>query len=78
MVLICLHSRSTSWLIRWSLRNRQTTQHIITTIIYIHTVTDDLRVVHFLPEHIDSIINSTLEIGGMEALSQRFPPAHIH
>lgn len=37
-----------------------------------------LRVVYILSEDIECVIDSALEVGRMEALSQRPPPAQIH
>lgn len=36
------------------------------------------RVVDVLPEHVEGVIDSTLEVGGVEALGERLPPAHVH
>lgn len=36
------------------------------------------RVVDVLSEHVERVVDSSLEVGGVEALGQRLPPAHVH
>lgn len=36
------------------------------------------RVVDVLSEDVESVVDSTLEVGGVEALSERLSPAHVH
>lgn len=37
-----------------------------------------LRVVYVLSEHVERVVDSSLEVGRMEALCKRLPPADIH
>lgn len=37
-----------------------------------------LRVIYVLSENVECVIDSALEVGGMEALCEHFPPANIH
>lgn len=39
---------------------------------------ENSRVVYVLSEHVEGVIDSALEVGGVEALGQRLPPAHVH
>lgn len=36
------------------------------------------RVVDVLSEHVEGVIDSSLEVGGVKALGERLPPAHVH